>query len=499
MTASIPAVLAFDLGAGSGRAIVGWLDRTAEGSVIRIEEVHRFPNEPVLTGGHWYWDVLRLLHEIKQGMRKAVRKGYDIQSFGIDSWGVDYGLVGADGELLGNPYHYRDSRTDGINSKVAALIGKERLYRETGLQGLPFNTLYQLVAAKESGNVALQQAKALLFMPDLLRYLLTGVQQTEYTIASTSQMLHPVGRTWNLELLKELGIPTDCLLPIVQPGSRSGQLSPDIAEELSIPRLQALAVAGHDTACAVAAVPARQTPFAYISCGTWSLLGTELDSPILDAAADQAGFTNEGGLNGTYRFLRNIMGLWLIQECKREWEREGMDYSYSELVQLAEDAEPFRTFIDPDDLRFLPPGGMPERIRGYARETGQPEPATPGEMTRCIMESLALQYRLMLQRMEKLTGISFPVLHMVGGGIQNRMLLQMTASAIHRPVIAGPVEGSALGNIGIQLLALGELDSVEQFREAVGRSHDIETVHPMGSEEWEAAFERYLRVTGQEL
>lgn len=494
-------VLAFDLGASSGRAMVGTLDRSEpEGPILKLEEVHRFPNEPVRAGGHLYWDVLRLLHDIKQGFRKAA-ESRTIESFGIDTWGVDYGLIGADGELLGNPYHYRDSRTDDTVDKVHGIIGKDKLFTETGLQPLTFNTVMQLHAAKESGSSALEQARELLFMPDLLLYLLTGVKQSEYTVASTSQLLRAGRQEWHMELLQELGIRADILQKVVMPGTVVGALTAEVCSELKLAApIRAVAVPEHDTGAAVVSVPtADGKPLAYLICGTWSLLGTELTDPVLDPAVLQLGFSNEGGMGGTARTLKNIMGLWLIQECKRDWDQSGKGRSFAELVKLAEEAPAFRSFIDPDDLRFLPPGGMPERVRRYCLETGQPVPETEGEITRCIYESLAMQYRLVLTRLEAMTGHSYGGLHMMGGGIQNKLLCSMTASAIGRPVWAGPVEASSLGNVVSQLIALGEVADITEARRLIKRSYPLDTYEPEQAGEWEEAFQRYLSVTKQNV
>ncbi|MDF2923700.1 MAG: carbohydrate kinase [Paenibacillaceae bacterium] len=493
-------VLAFDLGASSGRAMVGTLDRSAPGGpVVRLEEVHRFPNEPVAAGGHLYWDVLRLLHELKQGFRKAA-EGREIAGFGIDTWGVDYGLLGADGELLGNPYHYRDSRTDYTVDKVHDIIGADSLFARTGLQPLVFNTLMQLHAALEQGSVALEQAKELLFMPDLLLYLLTGVKQSEYTIASTSQLLKAGTQEWDTELLERLGIPVDILQPVVMSGRVVGSLSADVCAELKLPPIAAVAVPEHDTGAAVVSIPTDSAdPSVYLISGTWSLFGTELPAPLLDLKALQLGFSNEGGMGGTSRTLKNIMGLWLIQECKREWDREGKGHSFGELVGLAAEAPAFQSFINPDDLKFLPPNGMPERIREYCRETGQPVPETRGEITRCIYESLAMQYKLVLERLEALTGNRYERLNMMGGGIQNKLLCQMTASAIGRPVWAGPVEASSLGNVAAQLIALGELADIQEARNLIKRSYPLDTYVPEESGQWAEAFGTFLRVTGQSI
>lgn len=500
MSSNVVHVLAFDLGASSGRAMVGTLDRSApEGPVLHLEEVHRFPNEPVRAGGHLYWDILRLLHELKQGFRKAA-EGRDIQAFGIDTWGVDYGLLGEDGELLGNPYHYRDSRTDHTVDKVHAIIGKDELFAATGLQPLTFNTVMQLHAAAEQGSVALKQARELLFVPDLLLYLLTGVKQSEYTIASTSQLLKAGTQEWDVELMQKLGIPADILPQVVMPGQVVGTLSGEVQDELKLPAIRAVAVPEHDTGAAVVSVPVdTEEPVAYLISGTWSLFGTELPQPLLAPEALRLGFSNEGGMGGTARMLKNIMGLWLIQECKREWDQEGKSHSFAELVKLADEAPAFRSFINPDDLLFLPPGGMPARVQEYCRRTGQQVPESAGEITRCIYESLALQYRLSLERLERLTGNAYSRLNMMGGGIQNKLLCQMTASAIGRPVWAGPVEASSLGNVAAQLIALGEVADVREARSLIKRSYPLDVYEPAEREAWEQVFAGFLTVTGQSV
>lgn len=493
-------VLAFDLGASSGRAMVGTLDRSApEGPVLRLQEVHRFPNEPVMAGGHLYWDILRLLHELKAGFRKA-SEGRMIESFGIDTWGVDYGLIGGDGELLGNPYHYRDGRTDDTVEKVHAIIGKNSLFQATGLQPLPFNTVMQLHAAQESGSVALKEARELLFVPDLLLYLLTGVKQSEYTIASTSQLLTAGTCEWDKELLKALGIPASILPPVTMPGQVVGALSEDVCAELKLGPIRAVAVPEHDTGAAVVSIPVdTEEDVVYLISGTWSLFGTELPKPLLAPEALKLGFSNEGGMGGTARTLKNIMGLWLIQECKRDWDQSGQPQSFAGLVQLAEEAVPFRSFINPDDLLFLPPGGMPERIREYCRRTGQPVPEAQGEITRCIYESLAMQYRLALERLESLTGNRYSRLNMMGGGIQNKLLCQMTASAIGRPVWAGPVEASSLGNAVAQLIALGEIAGIREARALIKRSYPVDAYEPEDAGRWAEAFGAFLKVTKQTI
>lgn len=481
--------------------MVATLDHSApEGPVLHLEEVHRFLNEPVQAGKHLYWDILRLLHELKTGFRKAA-EGRTIQSFGIDTWGVDYGLLGEDGELLGNPYHYRDSRTEHTVDKVHAQVGgADKLFAATGLQPLVFNTLMQLHAAVEQGSVALKQAKELLFVPDLLLYLLTGVKQSEYTIASTSQLLKAGTLEWDAELLAALGIPVEILPPVVMSGQVVGSLTPEICTELKLPPIAAVAVPEHDTGAAVVSIPTdSEDPSVYLISGTWSLFGTELPAPLLDPKALPLGFSNEGGMGGTARTLKNIMGLWLIQECKRDWDQAGKGHSFAELVELAAEVPAFQSFINPDDLLFLPPGGMPERVRSYCRETGQRVPETQGEITRCIYESLAMQYRLTLARLETLTGNHYDRLNMMGGGIQNKLLCQMTASAIGRPVWAGPVEASSLGNVAAQLIALGEVADIAEARLLIKRSYPVDTYVPEQAEQWEAAFATYLKVTKQSV
>lgn len=481
-------VLAFDLGASSGRAVIGRLEKGEGGAKrLSIEEIHRFPNEPVQVGNHLHWDILRLLHEIKTGIRKAVRQAGNIESFGIDSWAVDFGLLDENGELLGNPYHYRDSHTNGIMEEVCEKVGKERLFAESGLMFMPFNTVYQLYAMKKARSVQLAQAKALLMIPDLLLYQLTGVKTAEFTNATTTQLIRPDTRTWNTALLEALGLPQHVWQPPVQPGTLVGQLSAAVCQELDVPPIPAIAVATHDTASAVAAVPAQSSPFAYLSSGTWSLLGTELPRPALSPEALAWNFTNEGGVNGTYRLLKNIMGLWLIQECKRHWDAKGETHSFAELVRQAEAVPAFACLIDPDDARFLHPHRMPEKIQDYCRESGQQVPQTKGEIVRCILESLACQYRVALERTEALASCTFDKLHMVGGGIQNELLCQMTASAIARPVWAGPVEGSAIGNVLVQLIAHGAFADLQEARHTVAASFPHRIYMPQDRELWEQA------------
>lgn len=486
-------VLAFDLGASSGRAVVGRLE---DGKLV-IEEIHRFSNDPVQAGSRLYWDILRLYHEIKQGLLKTKSLIDDpIESIGIDSWAVDFGLIGEHGELLANPYHYRDHHTDDVMDRVFKIVPRDEIFARTGLQFLQFNTIFQLYAMKEAGSPLLDSAKSLLMIPDLLRYFLTGVQKSEYTNASTTQLFHATKRQWDTELMDRLGLPKHVFIDPAEPGTVIGELQPSICEELDIPAYKVIAVAEHDTGSAVAAVPADQRDFAYLSCGTWSLLGTETDEPALSEQALAMNFTNEGGVNGTYRLLKNIMGLWLIQECRRAWEKEGQPVSYEELLRGAEQSESFRSLVDPDDDQFLAPQHMPRQIQQYCRETNQPVPETPGQMMRCIMESLALKYRLVFERTEALAGKRFGGLNMVGGGINNTMLCQFTANALGRPVWAGPTEGSAIGNIVVQMMALGKISSLEEARSIIRQSFPLVTYAPEDGESWQAAYDRFLQLTG---
>ncbi|TJY40678.1 rhamnulokinase [Cohnella pontilimi] len=491
----IPAALAFDLGASSGRALIGRLTVEADGRrKLEVSELHRFPNYAVQVGRHLHWDILRLLHEIKISIRKTFREGYQPATFGIDSWGVDFGLLDADGELLGNPYHYRDPQTEGLIEEVNGLIGSEALYRQSGLQFMPFNTLYQLLAMKKAGSPKLQIADTLLLTPDLLMYLLTGVRVCEFSMATTTQLFHPVDRAWNTGLMEQLGIPPHLFLKPVLPGHSVGPLAPEVCRELGVPAVTGVAVGSHDTESAVAAIPAEAGPFAYLVCGTWSLLGTEMDSPLLTPEAMELQFSNEGGVGGTYQLLKNIMGLWLLQECKREWEEAGNEIGYPQLVAAAEAAEPFRSLVNPDDPRFYGPGGMTDKIRAVCRETAQPEPRNEGDFVRCILESLALRYRQALDQAERLTGYSFERLHMVGGGIQNRLLCRFTANALGRPVWAGPVEASAIGNLLVQFIAQGLCTDLNDARRLSAASFPVEVYDPPeDASEWEDEYERFCR------
>ncbi|TVY02236.1 rhamnulokinase [Cohnella terricola] len=485
-------VLAFDLGASSGRALLGRL----VGGKIEVEELHRFPNDPVQVGDRLHWDILRLYHEIKQGLLKAKHHGIELQSMAIDSWAVDFGFIGKNGELVGNPYHYRDRHTDGAMESLFAEIPPSVIFARTGIQFLPFNTIYQLYALKQAKSPLLNEGNRFLMIPDLLRYFLTGQIHNEFTNATTTQLYNPIEKSWDAELLRMLELPKSWFGDVLQPGAKAGNLQASVCEELGIGSIPVYAVAEHDTGSAVAAVPATEGSFAYLSCGTWSLMGTEVDKPVLHDLAQKLNFTNEGGVADTYRLLKNIMGLWVLQECRREWDREGKSYSFPELVQMAGAAKPFASFIDPDDSEFLPPGDMPSRIADYCRKTGQEPPKTVGEFVRCILESLALKYRYVFELTERLSVQRFNGLHMVGGGIQNELLCQWTANAIGKPVLAGPSEGSAIGNLAVQWIAQGEFADIWEARRVIRESFPIKIYEPEERDDWGRAYDRFRILTG---
>lgn len=464
--------LAIDLGAESGRVMLG---RLADGR-LTLQEVHRFPNGPVSQPDGLHWDAARLFTEIKTGitlgMQAAQPEG--IAGLGIDTWGVDYALLDARGELLGNPYHYRDARTDGLVEAACAQVGREAIFEATGIQFMQLNTLYQLLAERRQGTL-LPAARTFLTMPDLFNYWLTGRQVSEFSNATTTQCYDPRRGDWARDLLRSLDLPDGIFPPVVAPGTVLGPLLP----ELNLSPVSAatqpvvIAPACHDTGSAVAAVPAHNADFAYISSGTWSLMGAELSAPVINARALEGNFTNEGGVGGTFRFLRNITGLWLVQECRRTWREQGQAYTYDELTALASQAAPLRSVINPDAPEFLKPGDYPRLIQAYCQRTGQPVPGTVGEIVRCALESLALKYRQTFEQLEAILGKRLEPVHIVGGGSRNRLLNQLTANALGRRVIAGPVEATAIGNILVQAVALGELESHAAARAVVRQSFDV--------------------------
>jgi len=482
-------LLAFDFGASSGRAILGRYD----GNRIELEEIHRFSNDPVQVGDTLFWDVLRLFHEIKQGLIKVKSHG-PIDSLGIDTWGVDFGLIDSRGYLLENPVHYRDTRTQGVMDEVFKIIPKEELYQRTGTQFMNFNTLFQLYSLKQQRPELLERASRLLLMPDLFLYLLTGRKQSEFTIASTGQMLNPRTGDWDFDLLCRLELPVGILCPVVNPGTMASPISPAICSELGIKPIPTVAVTSHDTASAVVAVPASQEDFVYISSGTWSLMGIESPVPLINEKTFGYNFTNEGGYNRTTRFLKNIMGLWLIQESRRQWIREGAEVSYADLEREALACAPFKCLIDPDDDSLATPGDMPERIRVLCRKSGQPVPESRGEVVRCIYESLALKYRIIKDQIESVTGRHYPALHIVGGGTKDGLLSQFTANATGSAVIAGPIEATALGNMAVQLLAQGVLHNLADARRIMANSFDLKHYQPQDQAAWLDALQHYRQL-----
>jgi rhamnulokinase len=481
---------AVDLGAESGRVVVGVFD----GKRVQLEEAHRFPNVSVRAAGTLHWDILRLWNDIQDGLTKAQQSHGELAGIGVDTWGVDFGLQDAQGALLGNPVHYRDARNDGMMERAFETVSKDEIFSRTGLAFLPFNTLYQLLALKTRDAPQLQVANGLLFMPDLLHCWLTGTCSAEYTIASTSQMLDARTRSWDEELLKKLDLPTRLLPDIISPGTTLGHLRDEVANRTGLDKsTRVIAPGAHDTASAVAAVPFKNGSGAYLSSGTWSLMGVELDQPLINDRVAELNFTNEGGVGGKIRFLKNIAGLWLVQECRRVWARQGQEYSYAELTQLASQTEGFISIIEPDDAIFAAPASMPEAIAEYCKRTGQQPPEGVDATIRCCLDSLALKYRWTLEKLEELRGQKIETLHIVGGGTQNKFLSQLTADAIGRPVIAGPVEATATGNILTQAMARGELSSLGELREVVRNSFEVETFEPRAeySARWDEAYQKF--------
>lgn len=483
-------VLALDLGATSGRAAIGRFD----GKMLAVDEVYRFPNDPVQLGDRFHWDVLRLYHETKQALRAAHHVASDhLTSFGIDGWGLDFGLLDGEDELIGNPYHYRDPQAAAAMDSVWSIVPKRDIFARTGIQFLSLNTLYQLAAIRGRNPGLLDRATTLLQIPDLIRFFLTGDRTSEYTNASTTQMLSLTTDDWDRELLDRLSVPTDFLQPIVHAPVTGGVLRPSLQSELGLPPLTATVVGEHDTASAVAAIPANGE-FAYLSCGTWSLLGTEVTQPVIDERAFAWNFTNEGGLDGTYRLLKNITGLWLLESCRRAWAITGESLSFAEIVAAGEAARPFASLIDPDAPAFAKPTSMPIAIQEWCRASRQPAPQTRAALVRCIHESLALAFRYVLERVEMLTDRHFGGLHLVGGGVHNATLCQYTANAIGRPVWAGPAEATTIGNMLVQLINAGEIGNLHEARQIVRSSFPIQTYEPAETHAWDDAFQRFVRL-----
>ena len=470
--------LAVDLGAESGRVMAGiW-----NGNKLRIEEVHRFPNGAVALGESIRWDVLRLWAEIQNGLALAGKEfGRQVVSVGADTWGVDFVLLNKQDEMLGQPYHYRDARTRGAWNRTFKKVSRAEIFAQTGLQFMELNSLYQLLAWQKHSPAILEAADTLLFMPDFFHWAMCGAKRAEFTIASTSQCVHPLQRNWSLPLLKKLGLPTHFLPRIVPPGTPLGKFRQSLAARTGLAGVKVVAPPSHDTASAVAAVPTPNTGkanWAYIRSGTWSLMGVEVQKAALSPRTLELDMTNEGGIDGTYRLLKNLMGLWLVQQCKRSFDAAGRKYDYAQLAALAAKAKPFRSTINLSDQRFVNPPDMPKAIQEFCRETKQPVPKTEGELVRCCYESLALKYRETLGSLEELTGKSIEVIHIVGGGSQSRLLNQLAADVCQRPVVTGPVEATAMGNLLTQIRADGELGSLAEMREVVRASSVTQRYEP---------------------
>ena len=484
--------LAFDLGAETGRAILGQLDSRGR---LEIKEIHRFPNGIANVLGNLHWDVLRLYRETVTALEIcATHHGTRPASIGVDTWGLDFALLDERGHLLGNPFAYRDPRTDGIMEEVFQHVSRERMYELTGIQLMPMNTVFQLYAMVRDGSPQLEVARDLLFIPDLLNYFLTGTKKSEYTFATTSQLLSPGTRTWQKEIFQRLGIPLSLMQEIVDPGTLLGELTEPLGKHTGLGPVPVIAVASHDTASAVAAVPASGEDIAYISSGTWSLVGIESPEPIINQKSLTHNFTNEGGVGNRVRFLKNVMGLWLLQECRRAWARE-QDHSYEQLVQEAEHAPHFRSLIDPDCLDFLTPPDMTRAIADFCTCTSQPVPETRGQYVRCVLESLAFAYRRTLDQVQDVTDRRAERIHIIGGGTNNALLCQMTAHACGVPVYAGPSEATAVGNLLVQAMAFGRISSLEELRQVVRDSFGMAVYEPQECSEWEEPFARFLELT----
>jgi rhamnulokinase len=489
----MPQFLAFDLGAESGRAVLGTL---SEGR-LSLRELHRFPNGPVPVSGTLYWDVFRLWGEVLQGLRLAADA--DLAGVGLDAWGVDFGLLDESGALLGNPVHYRDARTDGMMERAFEKVPRREIFERTGIQFMQLNTLYQLYSMVVSGAPVLRHAASLLTMPDLLNYWLSGRTASEFTIATTTQCYDPRAKGWATDVLAALDIPTHIFQEVVPPGTVLGVLRANVPGLEG--RVLVIAPACHDTGSAVAAVPADYSPatlggdeFACISSGTWSVMGAEVREPIITEQSLGYNFTNEGGVAGTFRLLKNITGLWLVQECRRVWAEAGAEYSYDELTALAQASTPYGPLVDPNSADFLHPGDMPARIAAFCARTGQPVPTEKGAIVRCALESLGLKYRQTLEHLEALLGHKLEVIHIVGGGSRNELLCQLTAGATGLPVIAGPVEATAIGNVMVQAMATGHLTSLEEGRAMVRRSFALKRYEPAPSDAWDGAYARFLDI-----
>ena len=495
MVATQQILLATDLGASSGRLVAGRINNGR----LSLEDVHRFENGGVQIAGHFQWNLLALWQNIKDALRKAHSAyGDQVVSVGVDTWGVDFGLLGKHDEILGNPYHYRDHQTDGILEKAFSIVSREEIFAATGLQFMQLNTLFQMLALKMADSALLESAHTFLMMPDLFHWLLTGEKANEQTNASTTQFYDPRSSQWSLELLRKFDLPTSMLQQIAPPGTNLGKIRGEVADETGMKNVQVVLPGTHDTASAVMAVPAaasaEKTDWCYISSGTWSLMGVEVPRPVITDRVRELNFTNEGGVGGTIRLLKNIAGLWLIQECRRIWLQQGKQNDFVDLVKKADASKPLVSLIDPDDTCFIAPKDMPQAIRDYCQQSGQPVPDSDGAIIRCALESLALRYRMVHRWLEELVGNRIDTIHIVGGGTQNQLLCQMAADACDRVVIAGPVEATAIGNVMMQAVSLGIVGSISEARQVIRQSFDVAQFEPKNTKPWEEAFQRFEKL-----
>jgi rhamnulokinase len=487
--------LAFDLGATSGRSILG----TIENGRLHMKELTRFPNQILQIGNHFHWNIYSLFEHLKAGLVAAKNEGVEITSIGIDTWGVDFAMLAEDGTILGAPYAYRDPHTIGAPEKYFEIIPREKVYDLTGIQVMNFNSLYQLFALAQANNPLMAATKEILFMPDALAYMLTGNKVVEYTIASTSQLLNPRTKQFEAELLEKAGVSPSILGEIVMPGHVIGTLRDDLAEESELGKVKVVAVAGHDTASAVAAVPATNENFAYLSSGTWSLMGIEVKDAIINDTTSALNFTNEGGVEGTTRFLKNITGMWLLEQCLKEWKKEGISYAYEKLIQMADTVPAFQSLLDTDHPSFANPTCMTGAIIEYCKATGQTAPSSHAEFVRCIFESLSLKYKYVLELLRNLAPFPIEKLHVIGGGSKNALLNQWTANSIGIPVVAGPSEATAIGNVMIQAKAAGCVDSLQEMRQIIGESIQLDEFLPENQEVWVKAYQKFVEITNLKL
>ncbi len=479
---------AMDLGATSGRTILGTI---SEGK-LELKELTRFPNKIIRVHDKYYWDIYALFEALKDGLKATAALNVKVDAIGIDTWGVDFVYLGEDGTILGQPRSYRDPYTNGMPEEYFKLLSKKEVYDLTGIQIMNFNSLFQLFAAKQENFSPLSIATDILFIPDALSYMLTGNKVCEYTIASTSQLLNPRTQNFEPKLFEAMGISPSIVQPIVMPGEIVGYVLDSVAKECGIAPIPVIAVAGHDTGAAVAAVPAENENFAYLSSGTWSLMGIEVKDPIITAESYEMNFTNEGGVDGTTRFLKNITGMWLLEQCRKGWKADGKSYNYSEIVEMCNSVDCFQSLIDPDDACFANPESMSAAIACYCERTNQKVPLTDAEYIRCILESLALKYKHVLNGLQKMAPFSIEKLHVIGGGSQNKLLNQMTANAIGMPVLAGPGEATAIGNIMIQAKGLGLVNSLQEIRNVITNSISLETFYPEDTALWDKVYDKFL-------